>query len=77
MAEFTWDVYLPGEDLPHGLTTDYLVSEGEEIAVDGREWLVEGVTINEVDDVDETLNVATGIVSVVAPREPEPRTPTP
>ena len=30
--EFTWDVFLPGEDLPHRLTTDYFLSEGEEMS---------------------------------------------
>jgi hypothetical protein len=58
MPEFTWDVHVPGEDLPHRLTTDYLVSEGEEIEVDGREWLVDSVEMTEVD-------VVTGIVAVV------------
>jgi len=58
MSEFTWDVHVPGEDLPHRLTTDYLVSDGEEIEVDGREWLVDSVEMTEVDAV-------TGIVTVV------------
>jgi hypothetical protein len=58
MPEFTWDVHVPGEDLPHRLTTDYLVSEGEEIEVDGREWLVDSVEMTEADAV-------TGIVAVV------------
>jgi hypothetical protein len=70
VLEFTWDVLLPGEDLPHRLTTDYLVSEGEEIAVDGREWLVERVDLTERDDVDETADVPTGVVAVVRPDEP-------
>ncbi len=61
MPEFTWDVRLPGEDLPRILTTDYLVSEGEEIEIDGTEWLVETVEIENEDDF-------TGIVSVVPPR---------
>jgi hypothetical protein len=26
MPEYTWDVLLPGEDLPQRITTDYLVS---------------------------------------------------
>ena len=59
MAEFTWDVFLPGEDLPHRLTTDYIVQEGEAITVDGREWLAERVEIE-----DELA--ATGNVRVVA-----------
>jgi hypothetical protein len=58
---FSWDVYVPGEDLPHSLTTDYLVSEGEQISVDGRAWLVEHV------ELDEPTEVVTGRISVVAP----------
>lgn len=69
VAEFTWDVQVPGEDLPRRLTTDYLVSEGEEIVVDGREWLVERVEIIENDETDETASVATGIIAVVPPNE--------
>lgn len=69
VAEFTWDVQVPGEDLPRRLTTDYLVSEGEEIVVDGREWLVERVDITENDEIDETASVATGIIAVVPPNE--------
>jgi hypothetical protein len=61
MPDYTWAVQLPGEDLPHRLTTDYLVSEGDEIEVDGSEWLVESV---ELEDEEEL----TGIVSVVPPR---------
>jgi hypothetical protein len=69
MPEFTWDVLLPGEDLPRILTTDYLVSEGEEIEIDGNEWLVERVELNERDD--EAANVPTGVVTVVPPHEPD------
>ena len=63
MAEFSWDVFLPGEDLPHRLTTDYLIQEGEAVTVAGREWLAESV---EVDDDMAT----TGIVRVVAAEGP-------
>jgi hypothetical protein len=70
VAEFTWDVHLPGEDLPRRLATDYLLSEGEEIVVDGREWLVERVDLAETDDIDEAANVAIGIIAVVPPNEP-------
>jgi hypothetical protein len=62
VAAFTWDVQVPGEDLPRRLTTDYLVSEGEEIAVDGREWLVERVDITEAGEVD-------GLIAVVPPHD--------
>jgi hypothetical protein len=61
MPDYTWAVRFPGEDLPHTLTTDYLVSEGEEIEIDGREWLVENVEME-----DETA--LTGIVTVVPSR---------
>ena len=63
MAEWTWDVFFPGEDLPHRVTTGYLLNEGETIAVDGREWLVGRVEIE-----DEVA--ATGIVLATAPEGP-------
>lgn len=64
MPEYVWDIQLPGEDLPQRITTDYLVSDGEAITVDGREWLIEQVEIIEpVGDDDE--GEPTGIVSVV------------
>ena len=71
MEEFTWDVQVPGEDLPRRVTTDYLVSEGEAIVVDGREWLVEHVDLIEADERGETADGATGIVAVVPPNEPD------
>jgi hypothetical protein len=58
VVEYTWDVHVPGEDLPHRVTTDYLVSEGEEIAVDGVDWLIDNVEMTDVDAV-------TGVVTVV------------
>lgn len=64
MAEFTWDVHLPGEDLPRRVTTDYLLSEGEELTIDGRAWTVDRV------DTDQSIDDATGIVTVVPPHEP-------
>jgi hypothetical protein len=64
VPEFTWDVQIPGEDLPHRLTTDYLVSEGEEITVDGRNWIVERV------ELEESIGFSAGIVFVSAPHEP-------
>jgi hypothetical protein len=63
VAEFTWDAFLPGEDLPHRLTTDYVVQAGEAISVDGREWLVESVEIE-----DELA--ATGIIRVIVAQGP-------
>jgi hypothetical protein len=72
-VEFTWDVFVPGEDLPHRLTTDYLLSAGEEITVDGRAWLVEGVELIEAaGDVEEQVDVATGTVTVLASSDPGP-----
>ena len=75
MEEFTWDVQMPGEDLPRRLTTDYLVSEGEEIVVEGREWLVERVDLAEAAEREESANVATGIVAVAPPNELPPDMP--
>lgn len=63
MAEFNWDVFLPSEDLPHGLTTDYVLQEGEAISVDGREWPADRVEIR-----DEMAGA--GIVLAVAPEGP-------
>jgi hypothetical protein len=60
-------VLRPGEDLPRRLTTDYLVSEGEVIDVDGNEWLVERVDLTDRDDIDETADVPAGIVTVAPP----------
>jgi hypothetical protein len=72
VAKFTWDVLLPGEDLPRTLTTDYLVSEGEEIEIDGRRWLAERVELTDRDDdTDENANVPAGVVTVVPPDAPE------
>lgn len=58
MPTFKWDVLVPGKDLPHPLTTDYILSEGEEITVDGAAWIVERV------DIDDSIQEANGIVSV-------------
>ena len=64
MPEYVWDVQLPGEDVPQRVTTDYLVSDGEVITVNGREWLIEQVELVEpVGDDDE--EDPTGVVSVV------------
>jgi hypothetical protein len=62
VPQFTWDVQLPGEDLPRQVTTDYLVNEGDTISVDGRDWIVEGV---EMDPGDEL--VSSGVVRVETP----------
>ena len=65
VAEFRWDVQVPGEDLPRRVTTDYAVSEGEQITIGGHTWLVERVETNET-MVDEIA----GLVHVVEPHEP-------
>jgi len=65
VPEFTWDVQLPGEDLPHRVTTEYALSEGEQITIDGVPWLVERV------ETDEALpGEVGGLVHVVEPRGP-------
>ena len=61
--EFTWDVQIPGEDLPRRLTLDYLLSEGEQVVIEGRPWLVERV------DVEPRKGQA-GVVTVAVPHEP-------
>ena len=61
---------LPGEDLPRILTTDYLVSQGEEIEIDGRSWLVDRVDLTDRNDIDEAADAAAGVVTVVPPRGP-------
>ena len=63
MAEFVWNVFLPGEDLPQRLTTDYILQEGEAINIDGREWLADRVEIRD----GPTLS---GIVLAVVPEGP-------
>jgi len=43
MSQYTWNVFASGADLPKRLETDYLLTEGEEIELDGGTWLVERV----------------------------------
>jgi hypothetical protein len=50
-AELTWDVQLPGEDLPHRTKTDHLLRQGETIRVDGRQWRVEAEEIEEAQEM--------------------------
>lgn len=64
VAEFVWDVFVPGEDLSHRLTTDYLVSEGEQVSLGGRTWIVENV------EIDEAIEGANGKIDVVPAAEP-------
>jgi hypothetical protein len=63
VAEWTWDVFLPGEDLPRSLKSDYLLQEGEAFAVDGREWLADRVEIQDEE-------AAKGLVLAVLPQGP-------
>lgn len=64
MPEYTWDVMVPGADLPERVTTDYLLGEGEEITAGGRAWIVERV------EMDESIEPVTGVVAVAPPQEP-------
>lgn len=64
MPVYTWDVMVPGEDLPERITTDYILSEGEEINAGGRAWIVERV------EIEESIEPATGVVSVAPLQEP-------
>jgi hypothetical protein len=61
-----WDVFVPGDDLPRRVSTDYVVTEGELVPVDGRQWLVERVVMPE-DEADEHV---VPLVYVEQPREP-------
>ena len=60
-----WDVFVPGEDLPVRVTTDYVVTEGELVGVAGTQWLVERVVIPD----DDEENVVP-LVYVEPPHEP-------
>jgi hypothetical protein len=64
-VKYAWDVYLPGRDLPERLTTDYRLSDGEEVVVGGATWLVERVEIDTDEDVPGALRL-----HVVPPHEP-------
>jgi hypothetical protein len=67
MAEprYAWDVFLPAQDLPLRITTDYVLSEGELLSVNGRSLLVE-----RVDAVEEDDRGVVPVVHVTEPREP-------
>jgi hypothetical protein len=45
MPTYIWNVFTPEADLPHAVETSYLLTEGEEIEVAGRTWLVARVEI--------------------------------
>jgi len=64
MPTYTWDVQLPGEDIPRRVTTEYLVSVGEELNVEGLPWVVESV------EVEEEGDGLTGLLLVARPHEP-------
>jgi hypothetical protein len=60
-----WEVFVPGDDLPHRVTTDYVVTEGELVGVDGRQWVVERVIFP-----DDTSDGVVPLVYVEPPHEP-------
>jgi hypothetical protein len=64
-AEYAWDVFVPGEDLPRRITTDYVVTDGDLVTVGGRRLLVERVELP--DDPDEDV---VPVVHVSPPHEP-------
>ena len=66
-TEYAWDVFVPGEDLPRRVTTDYIVTDGELISVDGRNLLVQRVDLPDDGDGD-----VVPLVYVDAPHEPVP-----
>jgi hypothetical protein len=66
-AEYEWDVFVPGEDLPHRITTDFVVADGDLVTVDGRNLLVERVDLP--DDPDEEV---VPVVRAAPPHEPAP-----
>lgn len=43
--ELRYDVFVPGEDIPRTLETEAVLSEGDLVTIDGREWLVERVDL--------------------------------
>jgi len=59
-------VFVPGDDLPRRVATDYVVSEGELVAVDGEQWLVERVVMPEESEGDGVVP----LVYVEPPHEP-------
>jgi hypothetical protein len=65
--EYPWDVFVPGEDLPHRITTDYVVTDGDLLNVGGRSLIVERVELP--DDPDEDV---VPVVHVSPPHEPAP-----
>jgi hypothetical protein len=63
---YTWDLFLPGQDLPRRFITGSVLSEGELLSVDGRTFLVEQVVIPEDED-----DGAVPVVHMSVPHEPE------
>ncbi len=59
-------MFVPGDDLPRRVATDYVVSEGELVAVDGEQWLVERVVMPEESEGDGVVP----LVYVEPPHEP-------
>jgi len=69
MPSFTWEVFVPGEDLPRELRTDYLVAEGDVVEVGGR-WLVESVALDDDLQADDDSDALRGVVHVAPAAEP-------
>ena len=63
-ARFRYEVFVPGEDLPELLETDVVITEGDLVTVEGREWLAERVEL--FGDESEL----TGAVHAAPPHEP-------
>jgi hypothetical protein len=69
VSTYHWAVFIPGEDLPRELSTDYLLTEGEEISVDGQTWIVEEAEPAELLETDDAPEMRRR-VTVTRPHEP-------
>ena len=69
MPSFTWEVFVPGEDLPRELRTDYLLAEGDVVEFGGR-WLVESVVLDDTLQGDDAAETLRGLVHVAPTAEP-------
>lgn len=69
MPSFTWEVFVPGEDLPRELQTDYLLAEGDLVEIGGR-WLVQSVELDEDLQEDDDAETLRGLVHVAPAAEP-------
>jgi len=69
MPTYLWQVFVPGEDLPRELRTDYLLTEGDLVDVGGR-WLVQSVEVDDDLQVDDDAETMRGLVHVAPAAEP-------